>query len=344
VATRQSYAGDLDVTAYFSAKMLKLGGKMAEKLTDVHFGCCANASSADSGYHFVVGGNDNKQTVLLREGAEVASSGFRLPQALIHNDWLRLTIKRRGPEISLWMWDSPLITWTDPQPLPAGRIALGTFKNGVVVPRVSIYGHQVPEGPAPVLATAPARPAPARPPGPKPLPLLMFAQEQDTVEFGGDWGLWPQQEGCQGTATFVAGQDAEGQAGGAMKIDFTIKAAPQSFSLWSTSGTKPVDLSVYDRLVLYARGDVPSLTLVIKDTSATDPNAPTGIAECLVKGLSAEWKRFEVPLSCVRPRKPGEKINWRAINHLGIAMIAPQNAASGTFWIDNLRAEAGQQP
>jgi hypothetical protein len=346
VATRQRYVGDMDVVAYFGAKMMSSGGGSSEKLTDVHLGCGANDTRADSGYHFVVGGNDNTKTVLLRDGKEVASSPFRIAQALIHNDWLRLTLKRRGAEVALWVWDSRAISWTDPEPLGSGRIALGTERNGILVPRVSIYGPQAESGSVPVTATSPATPvkpaaSPKPPAKPGPLPLLTFTTDQPKPEFGGDWGLWPQQEGCQGTATFVPGQDAEGGQGGAMKVDYTIKATPRSFSLWLTSGNNPVNLTAYDRFVLCARGEVPSLTLVVKDRSATDPDATRGIADYVVKGLTDKWQRFEIPFKGFKARGNGGQLDWRAINHIGIAMVAPQNAPSGTFWVDNLRAEAG---
>jgi hypothetical protein len=98
-------------------------------------------------------------------------------------------------------------------------------------------------------------------------------------------------------------------------------------------------LSAYDRLVLYAKGDVPTLTLVVKDQTAADPDAPTGIADFVLKGLKPEWQRFEVPFASFIPREEGGRLDWRAINHVGLAMIAPRNAANGTFWVDNLRAE-----
>ena len=335
-ATRQSYSGDVDAVAYFSAKMTKVRGNMIEKLADVHFGCCAKEQRADSGYQFIVGAEDNKRTVLLREGQEVASCPYQVAQALIHNDWLRLTIHRRGPEVQLWVWDTLLLKYTDPQPLPGGRIALGTMRNGIVVPRVTIYGQQAEVTPAVATAAPTNTPAPRRARS-----LIMFAQDPPTVEFGGDWGLWPQQQDCQGTATFMAGQDAEGQGGGSMKVDYTIKAAPHSFSLWLSSGTSPVDLTGYDRLVLYARANVPSLTVVVKDASATDPDAPKGIADYVLTGLTDQWRRYEVPFAAFKPREAGGRLDWKTINHVGLAMVAPQSAESGTFWVDNLRAAAG---
>lgn len=175
-------------------------------------------------------------------------------------------------------------------------------------------------------------------PPPPPLMLFAFASDGADPEFGGDWGLWPQEDECRGHASFVA-EDAEGGKGGSMKVDYTIKAEPHSFSLWITSGNHAVDLTAYDRFVLYARGDVPTLTLVVKDQTAVDPNAPKGIAEFVLRGLKPEWQRFEVPFAAFKPREKGAKLDWRAINHLGLAMIAPQNAEGGTFWVDNIRAE-----
>jgi len=143
-ATRQAYVGEVEAVAYFGAKMIQRGGRMVERLADVRFGCCATGGRADSGYHFIVGADDNKRTVLLRHGQEVASSPYQIAQGLIHNDWLRLTIRRRGAQVALWVWDTPLLTWTDPAPLAGGRIAVGTLRNGVVIPRVTIYGTQEP--------------------------------------------------------------------------------------------------------------------------------------------------------------------------------------------------------
>lgn len=339
ISTRHDYVGDMDVVTYVAAKMLPSEGRYSELLTDVHFGCCAPASDPSGGYHFVLGGQNNTWTGLLRNGQEVATCPYKIPQTGIHNDWTRLTIRKRGAKIALWVWDTLVLEWEDPEPLTSGAVTVGTFKNGILVPRVSIFGKQVPrQAPPTAMAVAGAKGAG---PAPAPRPLFTFAADQAKPEFGGSFGLWPQQADCRGTATFMAGQDAEGGPGGAMKIDYTIKGEPRSFSLWLTSGGTCADLTAYDRFVIYARGDVPTFTLVVKDTSATDPDAPQGIADYLVKGLSDRWKRFEAPFRDFVPRQRGGKIDWRAINHIGIAMIAPANAEAGTFWVDNLRAERG---
>jgi hypothetical protein len=388
ISTRQRYEGDLDIVTYISAKMLP----GLERLSDLHVGLCANDTAAAGGYHFVIGGEANTTTYLLREGKQVANSPFRLSQSGIHNDWLRLTVHKRGSKLSLWAWDDLVMEWDDPQPLSVGHIALGTEKNGVLIPRVTIFGKQQPEAgqPAVVTAQAPAPPTPAvtkpvvvktavvttaPPVAPKPvaaktapraalqpvvvktatpvalktsvpspqrapLPMWTFAADQAKPEFGLDSALWPQQDGCQGTATFVAGEDAEKGPGGAMKIKYSIAKAPRSFSMFGTCGAPGVDLTGYDRFVVYARGDVPSFTIVVKDSSAGSPDSPQGVAERVVKGVTTKWQRFDILFKSFTPRQKGGAVDWKAIAHLGFAMIAPQNATDGTFWIDNLRAEA----
>lgn len=175
-------------------------------------------------------------------------------------------------------------------------------------------------------------------PPPPPLAILTFAARDAEPDWGGEWGLWPQVERCLGTAVFVLGDDAEGGPGGSMKIDYTIEGEPHSFSMWLAPG-RTVDLSGHDRFVIYAKGDVPSFTLVVKDrTSDEAGNTDKGIAECVVTGITAEWQRFELPFKRFMPREPGAKVDWRGINHVGVAMMEAYNAASGCVHVDNLRA------
>jgi hypothetical protein len=176
-------------------------------------------------------------------------------------------------------------------------------------------------------------------PPPPPLPIFSFAAQDAAPDWGGDSGLWPQVERCIGTAVFVPGDDAEGGRGGCMRIDYTIEAEPRSFSMWFTPGAGVVDLAGYDRFVVYARGDVPSFTLVVKDRSSDAAGETAqGIADYLVTGVTAQWRRFELPFKSFIPREQAASIDWTAINHAAVAMIAPYNALAGTLQVDNLRA------
>jgi hypothetical protein len=179
-------------------------------------------------------------------------------------------------------------------------------------------------------------PAPA-PAAPAALTVSSFASDGAKPDWGGDWGLWPQVEGCGGEATWVA-EDAEGGEGGSMVVKYDIGAEPRSFSMWFAPG-RNVNLSAYDRFVIHARGDVPSFTLVVKDRSA-DPTGKTdtGIADLLVTGVTGQWQRFELPFADLLPRVAGTAIDWHAVNHVGVAMMADRNATSGTLQVDGLAA------
>jgi hypothetical protein len=175
-------------------------------------------------------------------------------------------------------------------------------------------------------------------PPPPPLAIFTFPKEGAKPDFGGEWGLWPQLDGCRATATFLA-EDAQGGKGGSMRIQYTIEREPRSFSLWMTPGGKgQVNLSEHDRFAIYAKGTVPSFTLVVKDRNAGDPNAPDGIADYVVTGVAAQWQRFELPFTEFVPRKQGARVDWATINHVGVALIQPQNASHGTLQVDDLEA------
>jgi len=233
----------------------------------------------------------------------------------------------------------PLKDWATPdEPV---RLTFNTrtdrWPDVFVAPRGA--ANPLPDGPcdtAENLATN-RQNAPETPAAGAPLTVFSFASDGATPDWGGDSGLWPQVEGCSGEATWVA-EDAEGGVGGSMRIAYDIGAEPRSFSMWFAPG-RDIDLSAYDHFVIYAKGDVPSFTLVVKD-STSDPEGATdaGVADVIVEGLSGEWRRFEVPFARFEPRVKGSAINWRAITHAGVALIGGRNATSGSLQVDNLRA------
>ncbi len=174
-------------------------------------------------------------------------------------------------------------------------------------------------GPMPAPPAAPAAPAaPATTAIAGAVMVFSFPAEDADPDWGGDWGLWPQVEGCRGQETWVA-EDAEGGAGGSMRIAYDIGADPHSFSMWFAPDS-PVDLSAYDRFVIWAKGDVPSFTLVVKDSTADPEGAnDVGIADLLVTGVTGRWQRFELPFADFVPRVAGSA--WRAPPSTGAPSI-----------------------
>jgi hypothetical protein len=147
IRTKQGYQGDLEMVTYVGAKMMPAGEKrFSEKLTDIHLALCVGESSVTSGYHIIIGGNDNGWTGLQKNGQTVKMSSFRLSQSGIHNDWLQVRVARRGNRLQVWAWDTPVLDYEDPEPLPGGRLAVGTHRNGVIIPRVTLFTGTPPVG------------------------------------------------------------------------------------------------------------------------------------------------------------------------------------------------------
>lgn len=140
--TRESYQGDVQVDFYIAAKMMpRTDGQRGfyEELRDLHAGLCEDAQG--HGYHVVIGADNGTRTYLERNDQVVATNtSWVVPRSELHNNWLMVTLLKRGPVVSVRVWDSEVLRYEDPDPLSGGRIALGTQNNGVIIPRVTIYG------------------------------------------------------------------------------------------------------------------------------------------------------------------------------------------------------------
>ncbi|MGC9316472.1 MAG: hypothetical protein ACP5KN_00380, partial [Armatimonadota bacterium] len=139
--TRWRATGRQMIDVYVGAKMMpKPDGKgHYEELRDLHFGLCGDGEGG--GYHIVLGGQNNTVSSIRRNGTLVAQSTARsIPQSERHNNWLLVTILRDGPTISARIWDREVLSFTDNRPLEGGVVSVGTENNGIIVPRVTIYG------------------------------------------------------------------------------------------------------------------------------------------------------------------------------------------------------------
>ncbi|MCE5237228.1 hypothetical protein LLH23_01895, partial [bacterium] len=143
IGTKAAYAGDQDVVMYVAPKMMPAGGnRYSESFGDVYLALCSDSAAGSGGYQVAFAGVNSSYTVLRRQGQMIAQCPYRLPQSGEHNDWLRLMLRKRGPKISVWVWDAQIMEYDDTQALDAGRIVLGTRDNGIMVPRVTIYGRR----------------------------------------------------------------------------------------------------------------------------------------------------------------------------------------------------------
>ncbi len=147
-ATRQSYVGDQQIDIHVGTKMMpKPTGKgHYEELRDLLFGLCE--SEDGGGYRIIVGGKSGTYSTITRDGQVVASNRtWALQQSERHNNWILVTLSKIGPVVSVKVWGYEVLRYEDPKPLEGGRIAIGTNRNGITIPRITIYGQETMGGP-----------------------------------------------------------------------------------------------------------------------------------------------------------------------------------------------------
>jgi hypothetical protein len=169
---KRRFAGDISVEAYVAFKR-GLGNFFEYKNpNDLNLTLCGDGANLDTGYAFLLGADLNRRTAILRNGVELAATSDRsalLPvfedsefsMESFHRRWWRLKAERSGHTIGLWLDDRPILTAHDPDPLPAGHVAVWTVNNGIVVSRIRI--HYAQELPATPPTGGPGRLADARP-------------------------------------------------------------------------------------------------------------------------------------------------------------------------------------
>ena len=111
---------------------------------DLNFSFCTDGRNPLSGYSVVFAGDDNTETRLLRRGRPVACT--RSPEFLftrdpshraVHWDWWKFTVRKIGNRILVFLNDSLMFDYTDPEILDEGHIGFWSVRNGFALSRVT---------------------------------------------------------------------------------------------------------------------------------------------------------------------------------------------------------------
>ncbi len=139
-----------------------------------------DGESLRSGYACIFGYEDNKKSVILRDGEVVArvAKGIPLKKINIHRNWFRLRVVRRGSTVSFSVYTQirngseeetligeDVLVIEDDKPLTGDRVALWTYDSGMVVARVRVSAshpviYEDPTAVYPRLSPNPFAPAP----------------------------------------------------------------------------------------------------------------------------------------------------------------------------------------
>jgi len=152
---KRVFAGDIVLEVYASFKMGgATPGGSGEEARDLNFTLHGNGRDLDSGYSFILGGYGNTVTCIMRGTKVLAET--QDPQNLlptpdgshgtarnIHNEWEAVRACLHGNHLSLYHNEQLVLEADDPEPpLPAGRPAIWTMDNGILLSRVKVYFAQ----------------------------------------------------------------------------------------------------------------------------------------------------------------------------------------------------------
>jgi hypothetical protein len=144
---KSSFRGDVTVEFFAGIKMLKLSPGYPRYARDIDVTICADGKQVTHGYQFLFGGFANKKTALYRfeeplqevEGKEVV---FPLHWNT-HRRWFYFKVRKTGNRLRLYWNDKVLLDQTDSELLNGDRIALWTYKNGIMISRVRLSAEHI---------------------------------------------------------------------------------------------------------------------------------------------------------------------------------------------------------
>lgn len=147
------YPGDVTVEFFVGNKMEGERGRPYTYARDINVTICSDGSDLTKGYTFQFGGQANKASYILRNGAEVKSAPLTIPVDMnYHRHWFSVRVEKRGNRLSYrvdrYFSDpsSPAkqpegeMVYEDEKPLEGNRVAIWSYDHGVMISRVRISG------------------------------------------------------------------------------------------------------------------------------------------------------------------------------------------------------------
>ncbi len=153
--SKHRYAGDVVLDCYLAVKHKGPGGDETERSRDLNTTLCGDGRGVNSGYAFVVGGDNGVVTSILKHGRVVAENPkARVPIGYsVHHQWHHIQVSRIGRTLTLSMENRPLVVWEDPEPLESGYAGVWTRNSAIMLARATIYAER--EEPGKLLSLVP---------------------------------------------------------------------------------------------------------------------------------------------------------------------------------------------
>ncbi len=121
---------------------------------DLNVAFCTNGRDPLSGYSIVFGGDDNRETRLLREGRVVATTNAARflfkgdgGHSNVHWKWWKFTAHKHGNRIRCFLNGELMFDFIDRDPLPGGHIGFWSVRNAFTLSRVVSAAERVAQAP-----------------------------------------------------------------------------------------------------------------------------------------------------------------------------------------------------
>lgn len=140
---KRSFEGDQTVEFAAGIKMAREHGSYSDYGRDIDVTLCADGKNVDSGYSFVFAGWGNTKCAILRQGKVVAEAPPPKLDDSIHHKWFLVRAEKRGSSLKYYVDDTLLCEYNDPHPLDGTRLALWTYKCGIMVSRFRACAQKI---------------------------------------------------------------------------------------------------------------------------------------------------------------------------------------------------------
>jgi len=150
--SKQAFRGDLVLEMYAGLPMDTSPNPGYTDPSNLNCTLFGNGRDLSSGYSFIYAGWHNTRSALFRQAQEVGASTrhhFVNPissNPAFHRHWFYIRAEKIGNRLTYSVDDSPVAEYVDPDPLTAGRVALWSFNNGLMVARARIWFQEKTEG------------------------------------------------------------------------------------------------------------------------------------------------------------------------------------------------------
>lgn len=225
--SKHVYAGDVVLEVFAALKMNSLQQPQYRDPRDINLTLFGDGRNLASGYSFIFAGWGNLRSAVLKGEEEVV----RNPQVRIgrattanfnfHRHWFGLRVERFGNRVRFLVDDALVGEYTDPDPLTAGRLALWTWNNGLLLARVRVWFQE------------------RRPLRDYPAPSLHFLDEGKDeppaepilrADFEQGFDGWSDGDNPDGA---LLERDSQTASQGRWSLKVTAKVSGSSFAVWT---------------------------------------------------------------------------------------------------------------